>query len=76
MNQFKSEPNRYLTSKIASEHFYERLQRINHAVGGLRSLARRHGHGHRNFSGVEQAANSRVGAPAAGPSGRMLASGC
>jgi uncharacterized protein (TIGR00725 family) len=28
MNQFKSEPNRYLTSKIASEHFYERLQRL------------------------------------------------
>jgi uncharacterized protein (TIGR00730 family) len=34
MNQFKSEPNRYLTSKIASEHFYERLQRlITQSVG-------------------------------------------
>jgi len=28
MNQFKSEPNRYLTDKMPSEHFYERLQRL------------------------------------------------
>jgi predicted Rossmann-fold nucleotide-binding protein len=28
MKQFKSEPNRYLTEKIPSEHFYERLQRL------------------------------------------------
>ena len=28
MNQFKSEPNRYLTDKVASEHFYERLQNL------------------------------------------------
>lgn len=28
MNQFKSEPNRYLTDKVATEHFYERLQRL------------------------------------------------
>ncbi|HKP45458.1 MAG TPA: LOG family protein [Pyrinomonadaceae bacterium] len=28
MNQFTSEPNRYLTEKIPSEHFYERLQRL------------------------------------------------
>jgi uncharacterized protein (TIGR00725 family) len=28
MNQFKSEPNCYLTEKIPSEHFYERLQRL------------------------------------------------
>ena len=28
MNQFKSEPNQYLTEKIPSEHFYERLQRL------------------------------------------------
>src|SRR3977135_152475 len=28
MNQFKAEPNRYLTEKIPSEHFYERLQRL------------------------------------------------
>src|SRR5881296_1498814 len=28
MNQFKSEPNRYLTQKVPSEHFYERLQRL------------------------------------------------
>lgn len=28
MNQFKSEPNRYLTEKIPSAHFYERLQRL------------------------------------------------
>ena len=34
MNRFKSEPNRYLTKKIASEHFYERLQRlITQSVG-------------------------------------------
>jgi predicted Rossmann-fold nucleotide-binding protein len=26
MNQFKSEPNRFLTEKVPSEHFYERLQ--------------------------------------------------
>jgi uncharacterized protein (TIGR00725 family) len=28
MNQFTVEPNRYLTEKIPSEHFYERLQRL------------------------------------------------
>lgn len=34
MNQFKSEPNRYLTDKVASSHFYERLQNlIERSVG-------------------------------------------
>src|SRR5919199_5000802 len=34
MNQFKSEPNRYLSEKIASAHFYERLQNlITRSVG-------------------------------------------
>jgi uncharacterized protein (TIGR00725 family) len=34
LNQFKSEPNRYLTDKVASEHFYERLQNlITRSVG-------------------------------------------
>ena len=34
MNQFKSEPNRYLTDKVASNHFYERLQNlIERSVG-------------------------------------------
>src|SRR5947208_5420315 len=28
MRQFKSEPNRYLTDKVASAHFYERLQNL------------------------------------------------
>jgi len=28
MNQFKGEPNRYLTDKVATPHFYERLQRL------------------------------------------------
>ncbi len=33
MNQFKAEPNRYLTEKVATAHFYERLQRlINRSV--------------------------------------------
>src|ERR687883_1293065 len=34
MNQFRSEPNRYLTEKVASAHFYERLQHlITRSVG-------------------------------------------
>lgn len=34
MNQFKAEPNRYLTDKVASAHFYERLQNlIERSVG-------------------------------------------
>src|SRR5438105_10749540 len=34
MSQFKSEPNKYLTEKIPSAHFYERLQRlITQSVG-------------------------------------------
>jgi len=34
MNQFKAEPNRYLTDKVATPHFYERLQRlISRSVG-------------------------------------------
>jgi uncharacterized protein (TIGR00725 family) len=28
MNQFKSEPNRYLTDKVATGHFYDRLQNL------------------------------------------------
>lgn len=34
LNQFKSEPNRYLTDKVATRHFYERLQNlIERSVG-------------------------------------------
>lgn len=34
VNQFKAEPNRYLTDKVATEHFYERLQKlITRSVG-------------------------------------------
>lgn len=34
MNQFKGEPNRYLTDKVATNHFYERLQNlISRSVG-------------------------------------------
>ncbi len=34
MNQFKAEPNRFLTDKVASAHFYERLQNlITRSVG-------------------------------------------
>src|SRR3712207_3089706 len=34
MNEFKAEPNRYLTDKVASAHFYERLQNlITRSVG-------------------------------------------
>jgi len=28
LNQFKNEPNRYLTDKVATNHFYERLQNL------------------------------------------------
>jgi uncharacterized protein (TIGR00730 family) len=34
MNQFKGEPNRFLTDKVATKHFYERLQNlIDRSVG-------------------------------------------
>ena len=34
LNQFKSEPNRFLTDKVASDHFYDRLQNlISRSVG-------------------------------------------
>ena len=34
MNQFKAEPNRYLTDKVATPHFYARLQElITRSVG-------------------------------------------
>lgn len=34
MNQFKSEPNRFLTEKVATDHFYDRLQNlITRSVG-------------------------------------------
>jgi uncharacterized protein (TIGR00725 family) len=34
MNQFKSEPNRFLTDKVATNHFYERLQNlISRSIG-------------------------------------------
>lgn len=28
MNQFRAEPNRFLTDKVATEHFYDRLQQL------------------------------------------------
>ncbi|MCU0238535.1 MAG: LOG family protein [Pyrinomonadaceae bacterium] len=34
MNQFKAEPNRFLTDKVATDHFYDRLQGlIQRSVG-------------------------------------------
>jgi uncharacterized protein (TIGR00730 family) len=34
LNQFKGEPNRYLTDKVATDHFYDRLQNlITRSVG-------------------------------------------
>ena len=34
MNQFRNEPNRYLTDKVATDHFYDRLQNlITRSVG-------------------------------------------
>ncbi|HEX8098164.1 MAG TPA: LOG family protein [Pyrinomonadaceae bacterium] len=34
MNQFRAEPNRFLTDKVATSHFYERLQHlITRSVG-------------------------------------------
>ena len=34
MNQFKAEPNRFLTAKVATDHFYDRLQHlITRSVG-------------------------------------------
>ncbi len=34
MNQFKSQPNRFLTDKVATDHFYDRLQHlIQRSVG-------------------------------------------
>lgn len=34
MNQFKGEPNRFLTDKVATDHFYDRLQHlIQRSVG-------------------------------------------
>jgi uncharacterized protein (TIGR00730 family) len=38
MNQFKSEPNRYLTEKVASAHFYERLQNLIERSAGFIAL--------------------------------------
>lgn len=38
MNQFKSEPNRYLTDKVATGHFYERLQNLIERSSGFIAL--------------------------------------
>lgn len=38
MNQFKSEPNRYLTDKVATKHFYERLQNLIERSSGFIAL--------------------------------------
>lgn len=38
MNQFKSEPNRYLTDKVATKHFYERLQNLIERSEGFIAL--------------------------------------
>lgn len=38
MNQFKSEPNRFLTDKVAADHFYERLQHLITRSAGFVAL--------------------------------------
>lgn len=38
LNQFKSEPNRYLTDKVATRHFYERLQNLIERSSGFIAL--------------------------------------
>ena len=53
MNQFKSEPNRYLTDKVATNHFYERLQNLIDRSVGFVCFARRNGNRNRSFAGLE-----------------------
>jgi uncharacterized protein (TIGR00725 family) len=38
MNQFNSEPNRYLKEKIATDHFYDRLQHLIRRSSGFVAL--------------------------------------
>jgi uncharacterized protein (TIGR00725 family) len=38
MNQFKSEPNRFLTDKVATDHFYDRLQHLITRSAGFIAL--------------------------------------
>ncbi len=35
LNQFKSEPNRFLTDKVATDHFYDRLQNLIQRSAGF-----------------------------------------
>jgi len=35
MNQFRAEPNRYLSEKIATDHFYDRLQQLIRRSSGF-----------------------------------------
>jgi uncharacterized protein (TIGR00725 family) len=38
MNQFKAEPNRFLTDKVATNHFYDRLQNLIARSNGFVAL--------------------------------------
>lgn len=38
LNQFRTEPNRYLTDKVATNHFYERLQNLITRSAGFIAL--------------------------------------
>ncbi|MEZ5306932.1 MAG: LOG family protein [Pyrinomonadaceae bacterium] len=38
MNQFRAEPNRFLTDKVATDHFYDRLQNLIRRSDGFIAL--------------------------------------
>jgi Predicted Rossmann fold nucleotide-binding protein len=38
LNQFRAEPNRYLTDKVATDHFYDRLQNLISRSAGFIAL--------------------------------------
>jgi len=62
MDQFKTEPKRLISpEKVASPHFYDRLQHlITHSVGFI-AISRRHGHGEPSLSLVwKQNSKTRV----------------
>jgi predicted Rossmann fold nucleotide-binding protein DprA/Smf involved in DNA uptake len=73
MNQFRSEPNRYLTDKVATNHFLRTASESDHKVRRVCRPSRRYGNRYRDRPSLEQTADRGDRTAAVGADRRQLA---
>ena len=76
MNQFKAEPNRYLSEKVATPHFYETAAKTDNSFRRIYCYPRRNGNRHRVVLSLEQDSNQSDRPSPVGPSRRLLGASC